>query len=637
MADSNTPPAHPTYPPSIGALRQTDGRVTFRVWAPKAESVDLHLVANVDGEDRFLPMQPEPRGYFFLDVPDLEVGTKYFFRLDGQDSWPDPLSRWQPDGVHKPSGVASREFAWTDQHWHGLPLTNYITYELHVGTFSPEGTFDGAIAYLDDLVDLGITAVELLPISQFPGARNWGYDGVHPSAAQNTYGGPDGLKRLVNACHERGLAVILDVVYNHIGPEGNYLSLFGHYFTDKYGTPWGEALNFDDNYADEVRRFFIESALYWIGECHIDALRLDAVHAIFDNSAYPFLQELGDACHLEGQRLNRQVHLIAESSLNDKRLCSPQSVGGFGLDGQWSDELHHGLHTTLLPERAGYYADFDGFEDLLLSLQNGFVYDGVYAPHRARRYGNRPDQLSPEQFTVFSQNHDQVGNRMLGERLKELTSFEAAKLLAGVVLLSPYSPMLFMGEEYGDPAPFQFFVSHTDPGLVEAVREGRKAEFASFRWQEEPPDPQSEDTFNRSKLNHGLKSQGEHAVMLEFYKTLIRLRKGHPALMFPARDRMNYSAVSPHSVIREHVWTDHRELLAVFSFESDTVETNIPIPEGNWTVELNSAENRWNGPQTDSLPSQIDSSGTYALKLPAYSFVVLTRDRPAISPAAPVR
>ncbi len=635
MDDSISPPEHPNYPPSIGALQQLNGRVTFRVWAPKAETIDLHLVA--DGEDQFIPMQPEPRGYFVTERDDIEVGTPYFFRINGQNSWPDPLSRWQPEGVHKPSAVASREFAWTDQHWHGIPLTKYITYELHVGTFSPEGTFDGAIAYLDDLVELGITAVELLPIHQFPGSRNWGYDGVHPSAAQNTYGGPDGLKRLVDACHQRGLAVILDVVYNHIGPEGNYLGQFGHYFTSKYGTPWGEALNFDDHDADEVRRFFIESALYWIGECHIDALRLDAVHAIFDNSAYPFLQELGDACHLEGQRLNRQVHLIAESSLNDRRLCSPQSVGGFGLDGQWSDELHHGLHTTLLPERAGYYADFDGFDDLLRSLQNGFVYDGVYAPHRRRRYGNTPDSLSPEQFTVFSQNHDQVGNRMLGERLKELTNFEAAKLLAGTVLVSPYSPMLFMGEEYGDPAPFQFFVSHTDPGLVEAVREGRKAEFASFKWNEEPPDPQSEDTFNRSKLNHSLKTQGDHAVMLDFYKSLIRLRKSHPALMFPARDRMSYTALDPHSVIAEHLWTDHHDLFAVFSFETDSVEVNVPLPDGEWSVVFDSAEQRWNGARSESLPKTVSSTGMFSMTLPSYSFVVLTRDRAAIAPAAPVR
>jgi maltooligosyltrehalose trehalohydrolase len=363
---------------------------------------------------------------------------------------------------------------------------------------------------------LGVTAIELMPVAQFPGGRNWGYDGVHPFAVQNTYGGPEGLRRLVDAAHSLGLAVVMDAVYNHVGPEGNYLADFGDYFTDRHHTPWGQAVNFDDAGSDEVRRFFIENALCWIDEYHIDALRLDAVHAIYDFSAKTFLRELADAVRLEGERLNRRVYTIAESCLNDTRLIDPPEQGGFGLDAQWSDDLHHALRTELTDERGGYYVDYQGFPNLAKAYRAGFVQDGTYSEYRRRRHGNSAKHVNPIKLVVCSQNHDQVGNRLLGERLTELVSFEQQKLAAASIILSPYLPMLFMGEEYAETAPFQFFISHTDPDLVRAVREGRKEEFARFEWNQEPPDPQDEATFLRCKLNHkrvrGVRTQEQRTV-----------------------------------------------------------------------------------------------------------------------------
>ena len=363
---------------------------------------------------------------------------------------------------------------------------------------------------------------------------------MHPFAVQNTYGGPDGLRRLVDAAHQRGLAVVMDVVYNHLGPEGNYLAEFGPYFTDRHHTPWGRAINFDDRDSDDVRRFFIENALSWIREFHVDALRLDAVHAIFDFSARPFLQELADAVRLEGERINRRLYTIAESSLADARLITPKQLGGCGIDGQWCDDLHHALRTELLDERGGYYADYHGFPDIVKAYRDGFVQDGCYSAYRGRRHGNSARHIDPIKLVVCSQNHDQVGNRLWGERLTELCSFERLKLAAAAVILSPFQPLLFMGEEYGETARFQFFVSHSDPELIAAVRRGRKEEFARFQWRDDPPDPQDEETFQRCKLNHGLRREGNHRVLREFYRRLIALRRTEPALAFPDRADGNH-------------------------------------------------------------------------------------------------
>jgi len=609
---------HPNYPPTLGATYLGSGRCRFLVWAPHVKRLDLKLPGP---SERILPMQPGDRGYSELTVDGVEPGTRYFYRLDGERDRPDPASRFQPDGVHAASAVVDRTFDWGDEHWHGIPLHQYITYELHVGTFTPEGTFDAAIAHLDDLKDLGVTAIELLPVAQFPGNRNWGYDGVHPFAVQNTYGGPGGLKRLVDAAHARGLAVVMDVVYNHLGPEGNYLAEFGHYFTNRHHTPWGPAINFDDRDSDDVRRFFIENALFWVADFHMDALRLDAVHAIFDFSARPFLQELADAVRLEGERLNRRVYTIGESSLADPRLIMPKELGGCGLDGQWCDDLHHAIRTELTDECSGYYADYHGFPDIVKAYRDGFVQDGGYSQYRGRRHGSSARHIDPIRLVVCSQNHDQVGNRLLGERLTALVSFEQLKLAAATVILSPCQPMLFMGEEYAETAPFQFFISHADPGLVEAVRRGRKAEFARFHWKQEPPDPQDEATFLRCKLDHGLKRRGHHSVMRGFYQRLIELRKAEPALSFPDRRRMQVTVLDSQRAMAVRRWSVRGEILTILHFGDAVATAACELRPGTWDKLFDSADVCWNGPGC-SLPARIESSGVVRLSLPPHSVAV---------------
>ena len=449
-------------PPDIGAYAVA-GATTFRVWAPLAKSVEVELV---DSLALKIPLQRQ--GEYFQGSLPAATGDRYWYWLDGALRRPDPASCSQPDGVHGPSQVRDDSFVWNDSRWQGIALDKYIFYELHVGTFTPEGTFDGAISRLDYLRELGITAVELMPVAQFPGKRNWGYDGAFIFAPQNSYGGPDGLKRLVDACHSRGLAVTLDVVYNHLGPEGNYLHGFGPYFTDRYRTPWGDAVNFDGPDSDAVRHFFISNALYWISEFHMDALRLDAVHGIYDFSALHILRELTDAVHRRGAALGRQVHLIAESDLNDVRIINSPNSGGYGLDAQWSDDFHHALRALLTGDRAGYYGDFGQFSHLAISFREGFVLSGGYSLVRKRRHGNSSAAVPPCRLVVFSQNHDQVGNRMRGERSDEHLSTRQLKLAAATVLLSPYLPLLFMGEEYAETAPFPYYVNHGDPELMES-------------------------------------------------------------------------------------------------------------------------------------------------------------------------
>ena len=437
---------------SLGASYLGERQCRFRVWAPFVSKVELHLLSP---NEQIVPMGKDQRGYHEAVVKQLEPGALYRYRLDGDKERPDPASRYQPDGVHGPSQVVDPHFCWSEAHWAGLPLKEYVLYELHVGTFTPDGTFSAIIPHLDQLKDLGITAVELMPVAQFPGDRNWGYDGVYPFAVQNSYGGPGGLKLLVDACHQRGLAVVMDVVYNHLGPEGNYLADFGPYFTDSYKTPWGPAVNYDGPYSDDVRRFFIENALHWLIDFRIDALRIDAVHGIFDSSAQPFLEELALTVQEHTERLNRQIYLIAESDLNDSRLVRSRKLGGYGLDAQWNDDFHHALHTLLTSERSGYYEDFGLCRDLATAFRDGFVYSGKYSRYRKRRHGNDARVIASHRLVVFSQNHDQVGNRMRGDRLSALVSFESLKLAAGVVILSPFIPLFFMGEEYQvKPPPF---------------------------------------------------------------------------------------------------------------------------------------------------------------------------------------
>jgi maltooligosyltrehalose trehalohydrolase len=495
-----------------------------------------------------------------------------------------------------------------------------------VGTFTPEGTFESITPHLDELKNLGITAIELMPVAQFPGSRNWGYDGVYPFAVQNSYGGPEGLKCLVNACHGKGLAVVLDVVYNHLGPEGNYLGDFGPYFTDRYKTLWGSSINFDGPHSDDVRHFFIENALYWVTEFHVDALRIDAVHAILDFSAQPFLLELASAVHARSKQINRRVYLIAESALNDTRVVRSPEFGGYGLDAQWNDDFHHALHTLLTGERTGYYQDFGQLRNFAKAFREGFVYSGEYSPYRRRRHGNPSRDIPAHQFVVFAQNHDQVGNRMRGERLSELVCFEKTKLAAGVVVLSPFIPLLFMGEEYGETAPFPYFISHSDPALIEAVRRGRRDEFAAFGWADEPPDPQNERTFLRAKLKHSLRRKGRHKVLLEFNRELLRLRKGIPALANVSKDDMDVLNYEREKILVIRRWRDSDEAVMVFHLGQSPVTINIPFSEGRWENQMDSADKRWQGTESQ-LPGEIMSKGEVTVSLSAYSFVLFVKER----------
>ena len=500
----------------------------FRVWAPTPESVAVE----VGGEQA--PMAcVDAVGWREAEVDWAAAGDDYRFVVDG-DALPDPRSPWQPEGVHGPSRLVDHSsFPWTDSEWRGFHLPSAVMYELHVGTFTEEGTFEAVIPRLDHLVELGVTAVELMPVAEFPGRRGWGYDGVDLYAPHSAYGGPDGLKKLVDACHHRGLGVVLDVVYNHLGPAGNYLSRFGPYFTDRYATPWGDAVNFDGPDSDEVRRFFIENALMWLRDYHVDGLRLDAVHAIVDTSAVHVLEQLGVEVSALSGAVGRRLWIIAESDLNDPRVVARRDVGGYGMDAQWSDDFHHALHAALIGEKTGYYADFGGLSSVAAALQQAFVYAGDYSAHRRRVHGRCPAPGTPGwRFLGYLQNHDQVGNRAMGERSSHLMSEGRLKVGAALVLLSPFVPLLFQGEEWGASTPFQYFTDHEDAELGRLVGEGRRREFASFGWQpEDVPDPQAESTFARSLLRWSEIENEPHASLLAWHRSLIALRTSVPALM----------------------------------------------------------------------------------------------------------
>ncbi len=498
----------------------------FRVWAPEAETVEVAVV--LDGGTERRPMVCSGGGWWAGAVEEAGPGTDYGFVLDGGEPLPDPRSRWQPYGVHGPSRVYDDSaYAWGDQGWRGRPLAECVLYELHVGTFSPEGTFDGALARIDHLVELGIDAVELMPVAAFAGRHGWGYDGVDLWAVHEPYGGPDGLKRFVDGCHARGLAVVLDVVYNHLGPSGNYLGRFGPYFTAAHQTPWGAAVNYDQAGSDEVRAFVIENARMWLRDFHLDGLRLDAVHAIEDRRALPLLEGLARSAGELSRELGRELFLIAESDLNDPRLVTAWTGGGYGLDAQWNDDLHHALHAALTGEAQGYYADFAAapIAALAKTLTGVFFHDGGWSSFRGRSHGRPVDraEIPGYRFLAYQQNHDQIGNRAVGDRLPA----EALLLGAAIVLTSPYTPMLFMGEEWGAATPFLYFTDHQEPELAEAIRRGRRAEFAEHGWvAADVPDPQAVETFLRSKLDWTAVDDAH----LERYKALIRLRRERPEL-----------------------------------------------------------------------------------------------------------
>lgn len=516
----------------LGAQLTGPKTIQFNVWAPHAKKIEVVLqkvpppLGPPKGGGTFC-LQKDARGYHSGVLKGYGAGTLYLYRLDGAKERPDPVSRLQPQGLHGPSCVVDPQaFSWSDANWKGLPQTDLIFYELHIGTFTPEGTFEAAIEKIPYLKQLGITCVEIMPVAQFPGKRNWGYDGASLYAVQNSYGGPEGFKKLVDACHAQGLAVCLDVVYNHFGPEGNYLRDFGPYFTPKYHTPWGDAVNYDDIASGEVRRFIIDNALYWITEYHIDVLRLDAVHAIFDFSAIPILEELHTAVQRQAQDLGRQVQIIAESDLNDPRMITPVTAGGFGLEVQWSDDFHHAVHAFFTKEKQGYYQDFGKLEDIAKALRDGFVYEGQASAFRQRRHGRPLKNVPKSKLVICTQNHDQIGNRALGDRLSMHLSLQDQKITAILFLLAPNLPLLFMGQEYGETAPFQYFIDHEDAALAASVREGRKREFFDCGWKD-VPDPAAEQTFQNSKLKWDLIHKNPHKELLQFYRDLIEMRKKH--------------------------------------------------------------------------------------------------------------
>jgi len=581
----------------VGARALASDRCEFTVWAPLLESVTVQIWDTPDtSEPRSHPLEKGDLGYWQGTFETVKPGALYSFQLDGDRDRPDPMSHCQPEGVHGRSQVVDHTtHSWRDRLWRNLPLDTYLCYELHVGTFTPVGTFDAIIPRLADLQDLGINAIEIMPVAQFPGDRNWGYDGAYPFAVQTSYGGIDGLKRLVDACHQQNMAVILDVVYNHFGPEGNYTRDFGPYFTDRYTTPWGTAMNFDDAHSHGVRNFVIENVLYWFREFHIDALRLDAIHAIYDFGAKHILKEMAEAVAAFSQAQGRPYYLIAESDLNDGRVIRPPSQGGHGVDAQWSDDFHHAVHALLTGERAGYYQDFGHVAHLSQAWSRSFVYNWRYSPFRRRWHGNDVSDRPGYQFAVCVQNHDQVGNRMLGERLTQLTNFEGLKLAAANLLLAPNIPLLFMGEEYGEAAPFLYFISHTDPDLVQAVREGRQREFADFQLDGEPPDAASQETFDRCVLNWEQRDQGHHGVLRAFYKELLALRKSHPALRNFDRAALSVNYDERDRWLKIRRWYDADEVLIWMNWNTEVI--HLPeISLGDWEKRLDSADPRWQGP-----------------------------------------
>lgn len=603
----------------IGATYLGNEQCEFTVWAPLVEQVAVELVAP---EQRLVPLERREHGHWQAIAEGVAPEAQYRYQLNGDLSFPDPASQFQPEGVHGPSQVVDhRAFQWTDQNWKSIPFKDLIIYELHVGAFTPEGTFEAIAARLPDLKELGINAIEIMPVAQFPGHRNWGYDGVYPYAVQNSYGGPEGLKRLVNTCHEQGMAVILDVVYNHFGPEGNYVSNFGPYFTAKYRTPWGDGINFDDVYSDGVRNYVVENVLHWFEHYHLDALRLDAIHAIYDFGAYHILAEVADRVRAFNLERDRQHCLIAESDLNDVRVIRPREQEGHGMDAQWTDDYHHCVHTLLTGEKTGYYQDFGSCEQLAKIWRKSFAYTWDYSPDRKRYHGSDPSDRPWSEFVVFVQNHDQVGNRMLGERLSQLVSFEALKLAAASVILAPGIPMLFMGEEYGEEAPFLYFIDHTDPDLVEAVRAGRRREFEAFHLEGDPPDAASLETLKTSTLNWEQRTEGKHAVILQLYQQLIQLRRTLPPLMQFDRRHLEVSCSEADQLLSFRRWQDDKEVLGVMNYSQNAVTWDGLQSGGTWQKQLDSADPRWLGPGV-TLPDQLEPHSS--LTIPPLSFALYT-------------
>jgi maltooligosyltrehalose trehalohydrolase len=588
--------AHPVTPvPGTGLTRLgatiVDGGTRFVVWAPTATTVDVtigvrHQPLHRDGE------------YWTGDVDGVGHGDRYRFAIDGGEALADPASRWQPDGVHGPSAVVDESmFRWHDDDWTGVELADTVLYELHVGTFTAEGTFDAAIRHLPRLRALGVTTIELMPVAAFPGTRNWGYDGVFPFAVQHSYGGPEGLARFVDAAHRFGLAVVLDVVYNHMGSEGNVLGRFGRYFTDTYRTPWGDAMNVADAGSDDVRRFFIENAVGWIRDHHLDGLRLDAVHAIIDPTPTPFVQELTAAVHAVARLVGRTALVTIESSANDPRIVRSEADRGWGCDAVWDDDVHHALRVALTGDRHEYYASYSGAADVATAWERRWVYSGQYSPGFGRRHGAPADDVDHRRFIVFSTNHDHIGNTPAGARLLSDAPADDPRhrLAAAAVLLSPFTPMLFMGEEYGETAPFPYFIDHGDPDLVEAVRDGRRREFSGIDWSGEVADPADPATFEGAVLDLTLTEREPHRSRLAMYTELLRIRCEQGVLTDPAAEQ--HVTVHDDVIVIARSTADTSATI-VFNFSPHV--TDLPAASADGITVFDSDDERWGGPGTGS-------------------------------------
>jgi maltooligosyltrehalose trehalohydrolase len=592
----------------------------FRVWAPEKEKLTLHVIRPFEAR---LEMSREDDGFFTVDVEGAGPGTRYAFVLDDEKEYPDPGSHFQPEGVHGPSElVGHAEYPWRVHEWAHRPFGEWVIYELHVGTFTPEGTFEAVIPRLEALVELGVNAIELMPVAQFPGTRNWGYDTAYPYAVQNSYGGPAGLKVLVDACHERGIVVILDVVYNHLGPEGSYMPRFGPYFTEEYRNPWGAAVNLDGPWSDGVRAFLIENIRHWFAHYRIDALRVDAIHTMHDKSAISIWEEIHRRREGWQREAGRPFLLIAESDLNNPRVVATPEQGGFGFDAQWLDDFHHALYVLVHPEGKRHYEDFGSLEQLAKAYTDGFVHSGEYVRFRKRRHGASSAGVRGDRFVVFNQNHDQIGNRILGERLSLLVDAEHLKVAAAALLLAPYVPLLFMGEEYGERAPFLFFADYGDPEVSRGMQEGRKREFEAFKWttgadSAEPPDPLDPDTFARSKLRWEIRREGSHLELQRWHSDLLALRTQAPFRNF-SKYSVSAAPVEGRGMMLRRVSAGRdEEALILFNFSGDDLAFALPN-KGAWTRVLDS---RAVGKELTDVTDGVRDSVT----IPGWSAVVLSR------------
>ena len=597
---------------SLGINFHENATPTIKVWAPHARFLTLE----VDGKNN-TPLMKMQYGFWQAKCPEVKPGDRYKLNINNKDQFPDPASLSQPDGIHDSSEAIDLNIIRSirDQNWKGISTGDLVIYELHVGTYTPEGTFKALKNKLPYLKELGINAITIMPVASFPGDRNWGYDGVFPFSVQASYGGAAELAHLVKSCHENGIAVILDVVYNHLGPEGNYLDAYGPYFTRKYQTPWGKAINFDDAWCDGVRHYFLENALMWLRDFHIDGLRLDAVHTIKDTSPKHFLRELSEQVQQLNKKTGARHFLIGESDLNDTRYINPLSKDGYGLDAQWCDDWHHSLHALITGERNGYYSGFGELQHLTKSFNHAFVYNGNYSEYRKKIFGTSTTRQPGNKFVIYTQNHDQVGNRALGDRLSKLVNFEALKLAAATMFFSPFIPMVFMGEEYAEDSPFLYFISHNNLHLVERVRQGRKREYRDFMRNATPPDPFDEETFLKSKLKWDYTKNPQKNHMLKFYKKCIEIRKQYSLLKAGNRDNINAVEIIKDKVLLFSNHNSEMKITAFFNFSDQPASFKthgLSDPE----LLLYSAHEKWGGiaPENENPLSFSDENVKIKLK-----------------------